>query len=64
MEGIAFEQLAQAVGVPVAVGLWMWWQSRGVSKPADIGEEVVRELRSLGERMTKLEVIVEERTRK
>ena len=64
MENIAFEQLAQAVGVPVAVGIWIWWQSRGVSKPREVGEEVVKELRSLGERLTRLEVIVDERTKK
>lgn len=64
MENVAFEQLAQGVGVPLAVILWLWWQSRGASKSTDVGEEVVRELRSLGERMTRLEVVVEERTRK
>lgn len=64
MENIAFEQLAQAVGVPLAVAIWIWWQSRGVSKPREVGEEVVQQLRELGERLTRLEVIVDERTKK
>lgn len=64
MENIAFEQLAQAVGVPVAVGIWIWWQSRGSVKSSDIGDEVVRELKELSQRLTRLEVIVDERTRR
>lgn len=64
MESVAFEQLVQAVGVPLAVALWIWWNSRGVAQGRDVGEEVVKELRSLGHRLTRLEVIVDERTRK
>ena len=64
MESIAFEQLVQAVGVPVAVAIWIWWNSRGSKQHNDVGEEVVKELRSLGHRLTRLEVIVDERTRK
>ncbi len=64
VENIAFEQLVQAVGVPVAVAIWIWWNSRGTSQVRDAGEEVVKELRSLGYRLTRLEVIVDERTRK
>lgn len=64
MESIAFEQLVQAVGVPLAVAIWIWWNSRGNKQTHDVGEEVVKELRSLGHRLTRLEVIVDERTRK
>ena len=64
VESVAFEQLVQAVGVPLAVALWIWWSSHGVSQGRDVGEEVVKELRSLGHRLTRLEVIVDERTRK
>lgn len=64
MEIIPFEQLVQAIGVPAAIALWIWWQSRGGDKPSDAGDDVLRELRLLGDRMTKLEVIVEERTRR
>lgn len=64
MENIGFETLAQSIGVPAAVGVWIWWQSRGRERPPDIGEELVRKVDDMRQRLTRLEVVVEERTKK
>lgn len=71
MEAVAFETIAQAVGVPAAVALWIWWNARGRTPPVDAGTELVKDmgkvldkLDDLSRRTTVLEVKLEERTKR
>lgn len=64
MEELAFESIAKGLGVPAAIAFWIWWQQRGKDRPVDIGEELVRKVDDMSDRLTRLEVIVDERTKK
>lgn len=71
MEQLSFETLAQVIGVPGAVAIWLLWNSRGKSDNLDRGATVVSQLDRVIEklddhsrRMTILEVKLEERTGK
>lgn len=71
MESIGFESLVQAFGAPAALAIWIIWNLRGKAKVVDPGtalmndmSKVLQKLDDQSNRITVLEVKLEERTRK
>lgn len=70
MDTITLETLVQLIGAPAAIALFIWYHTRGSTPKRDPAEQILKELRMVNEnvrqvenRMTRVEVILEERSK-
>lgn len=71
MEAVSFEALAQMLGVPAAVALWILWHVIKRDKPVDAGSALMKDMARVidklddqARRITVLEVKLDERTKR